>query len=145
MNSAERSASAVQVGGGLIYRVNSRGTISPYARSTVGVSVTNRSSVAVTGTFRNPDNDLVQVDVYPGPNSTRVSLAGTLARGMTAVLAPGYQVRWEVRDNIAGMRRVRGHSARDGIAPPTSVRYRHLIGVEVGFDVILERRRGRRY
>lgn len=145
INGSERSASAVQVGTGLIYRVNSRGTLSPYARGTVGVTVTNRSYVAMTGTFENSSGNIVQVDVYPGPNSTRVNLAGTLALGMTAVLAPGYQVRWEVRDNIAGMREVTGPSVRDGVVPPSSIRYRHLFGVEVGFDVILERRRGRRY
>ena len=145
INGAERSASAVQVATGVIYRVNSRRVISPYGRATIGLLATNRSSVALVGAFTNPDNQLVDVDVYPEPNSTRISPTATLALGMTAALAPGYQVRWEVRDNIVGMREVTGTSAQDGIAPPTAQRFHHLFALEVGFDVVLERRRGRRY
>ena len=63
---------------------------------------------------------------------------------MTAVLAPGYQVRWEVRDNIVGMREVTGTSAQDGIAPPTAQRFHHLFALEVGFDVVLGPERGGR-
>jgi hypothetical protein len=145
INGAERSASAVQVATGVIYRVNSRRTLSPYARATIGLLVTNRSSVALVGAFVNPDSQLVDVDVYPEANSTRISPATTLAIGMTAVLAPGYQIRWEVRDNIVGMREVTGPSQQDGIAPPIARRFHHLFALEVGFDVVLERRRGRRY
>jgi hypothetical protein len=145
INGAERSASAVQVATGVIYRVNSRRVLSPYGRATIGLLASNRSSVALVGAFTNPDNQLVDVDVYPEPNSTRVSPTATLALGMTAALAPGYQVRWEVRDNIVGMREVTGVSQQDGILPPTAQRFHHLFALEVGFDVVLERRRGRRY
>lgn len=145
INGAERSASAVQVATGVIYRINSRRTLSPFARATIGLLATNRSSIALVGAFTNPDNQLVDVDVYPEPNSTRVSPTGTLAIGMTAALAPGYQVRWEVRDNIVGMREVTEASQQDGLLPPTAQRFHHLFAIEVGFDVVLERRRGRRY
>jgi hypothetical protein len=145
INGAERSASAVQVATGVIYRVSSRRTLSPYARATFGLLASNRSTIALVGAFTNPDNQLVDVDVYPEPNSTRVSPTGTLALGMTAALAPGYQVRWEVRDNIVAMREVTGVSQQDGILPPTAQRFHHLFALEVGFDVVLERRRGRRY
>jgi hypothetical protein len=145
IDGAERSASAVQVATGVIYRAYSRKTLSPYARATVGLMVTSRSSIALVGNFVNPDSQLVDVDVYPDPNTTRVNPTGTLAFGMTAALAPGYQVRWEVRDNIVGMREVTGPSLQDGLLPPTAQRFHHLLAFEVGFEVVLERRRGRRY
>lgn len=147
VDDAEESASAVQLSGGAIYRLSSRKVISPYGRVGIGVAVSNRNSVSMTGAFRSPasDNQLVEVEIYSDQTRTRVTGALTLGFGMTALLAPGYQIRWEIRDNMVGIRSVTGPTVQDGIAPPTSLRYRHLLGIEVGFDVVLERRRGRRY
>lgn len=145
VDQAEKSASAVQVSGGAIYRINSRKVISPYVRVGLGFVLSSQSAVRTTGRFANQDNQLVDVEIYPDDSETRLGGAATLALGMTAVIAPGYQIRWEVRDNIVGLRAVNGPTATDGAPPSTGVRYRHLLGIEVGFDVVLERRRGRRY
>ena len=147
VDNAEEAASAVQVSAGAIYRINSRKVISPYGRIGLGAAISNRNSVAMTGSFSSPQSgdQLVQVVIYPDESSTRITGAMTLALGMTAVLTPGYQIRWEVRDNVVGIRGVTGPTVLDGVAPPTSLQYRHLLGIEVGFDVVLERRRGRRY
>jgi hypothetical protein len=74
-----------------------------------------------------------------------VYLGGSLGAGFTAQLAPGYQLRWEVRDNMVRMATVAGPTAQDGVPPPTASRLRHLLSMEIGFDVVLERRHGRRY
>ena len=147
IDATESSTSAVQIGGGLLYRIASRSTISPYARVGLGAVIGNRSSLAVTGRFTSPssDNQLVDVEVYTDESRVQVTPAATLGLGMTAALAPGYQLRWEIRDNIVGARAATGPTVQDGNPPPSSLRYRHLLGFEVGFDVVLERRRGRRY
>jgi hypothetical protein len=61
------------------------------------------------------------------------------------VLSKGYHIRWEVRDNILGVRRVTGPVATPGQIPPHETTYKHLFSVLIGMDIILERQRGRRY
>lgn len=145
IDQGEQPASAAHVAGGAIFRIASRRTISPYVRGAAGIVFTNHSYTAVTGTFVNSDNDLVDKIIYPADGNTRLNLAATLALGLTAALDRGYQLRWEVRDHLVGLPRVTGPSVLDGIAPPTGTRYRHVLSIEVGVDILLERRRGRRY
>ena len=58
----------------------------------------------------------------------------------------GYNARNdEIRDNVTPVRAVTGGTLEDGTPPPTATRVKHLISFNVGFDVVLERRRGRRY
>jgi hypothetical protein len=145
VDNGETSGSAVLFGGGLVYRVNSRKTVSPYARAGIGLVLSSQSSVRTVGQFLNPNGEPVQVEIFPDETETRLNAAASLALGFTAVVGRGYQIRWEVTDRVVGVRNVAGPSVRDGEAPPTTVRYHHRLGIEIGFDVILERRRGRRY
>ncbi|MGE5927061.1 MAG: hypothetical protein ACM357_06895 [Gemmatimonadota bacterium] len=145
IDNAESSGSAVLVGAGAIYRLNSRSTVSPFARVGLGGVISTQSSIETIGRFPNPEGEPVEVELYPDESSTRLTAAATLALGFTAVIGRGYQVRWEVTDRIVGVRGVTGPTAQDGAPPPTSLRYRHLFGIQVGFDVVLERERGRRY
>jgi hypothetical protein len=68
-----------------------------------------------------------------------------LGIGFTAAVAKGYQLRWEVRDNIAGVQRVTAATAQARTIPPHKMTYKHLFSLMIGFDVVLERRPGRRY
>jgi hypothetical protein len=145
IDNAESSGSAVLVGAGAIYRVSSRSTVSPFARIGLGGVISTQSSIETIGRFPNPEGEPVEVELYPDESNTRLTAAATLALGFTAVIGRGYQVRWEVTDRIVGVRGVTGPTAQDGAPPPTSLRYRHLFGIQVGFDVVLERERGRRY
>lgn len=145
IDNGETSGSAVLVGAGIIYRVNSRKTVSPYARAGLGGVISTHSSIRTIGRFPNPEGAAVEVELYPDETNTRLTGAATLAIGFTAVIGRGYQVRWEVTDRIVGVRGVTGPTVQDGAPPPTSLRYRHLWGFQIGFDVVLERQRGRRY
>lgn len=145
IDNSESSGSAVLVGAGAIYRLSTRGTVSPFARVGLGGVISTQSSIETIGRFPNPEGEPVEVELYPDETSTRLTGAATLAFGFSAVIGRGYQVRWEVTDRIVGVRGVTGPTAQDGAPPPTSLRYRHLFGIQVGFDVVLERERGRRY
>ena len=145
IDNAESSGSAVLVGAGAIYRINSRSTVSPFARVGLGGVIRTQSSIEMIGRFPNPEGEPVEVELYPDDVNTRLTGAATLALGFTAVIGRGYQVRWEVTDRIVGVRGVTGPTVQDGVPPPTSLRYRHLFGFQIGFDVVLERERGRRY
>jgi hypothetical protein len=141
---ASKSASAVSLSAGPIFRVNSRSLFAPYARANLGVVFSNQSSIRTVGTFPTPDgpSDLV---IYDDDHESRVSPVLGLGVGFTAAVAKGYQLRWEVRDNIAGVQRVTAATPQARTIPPHKMTYKHLFSLMIGFDVVLERRPGRRY
>jgi hypothetical protein len=67
-----------------------------------------------------------------------------LGIGTTVAAGRAYQIRWEVRDNIVGIQRITGPTG-PGQVPPNETAYKHIFSINVGLDVILERRPGRRY
>jgi hypothetical protein len=147
IDGTEKAASAVALSVGTIYRIRSQRTVSPYARVSAGATLSSQSSLRVTGAIEpaGGPGERIDVPVYVDDSDTRITPALTLGLGFTAALAPGYQLRWEIRDNITGIRVVDGPTALTPAVPESSLEFRHLIGVTIGLDVVLERRRGRRY
>lgn len=137
---ATKSATAVTLSAGPMFRINSRKLLSPYARLNLGLIFSNQSSIRTIG--ETPTRTVV---VYDDDHETRVSPSLALGAGFTAAVAKGYMLRWEVRDNIAGVQRVTGTTPQAGVIPPHELEYKHLFSMTIGFDVVLERRKGRRY
>lgn len=136
-----RNTASVLVTGGGVFRLKPRGAISPYLRAAVGIAIINRSSVAMSGQTANG-----VVVVYDDDNPRSVSPAAVLGLGITASSKRGgYQVRIEARDNIIGFDTVTGPARRDGIKPPTQASYQHYFSFVIGFEIVLEKSRGRRY
>ena len=136
-----RSTSTVLITAGGILRFKPRGTISPYLRGAFGVAIINRSSISMQG---NSQGGVIVI--YPGDNSRSLSPAVVLGGGFTAKSkGGGYQVRLEIRDNIIGYSTAIGPSSKFGVDPPIGTEYKHLISFLIGFDVVLEKSRGRRY
>ncbi len=137
----QRSAAAVTTSIGAIYRVASDEFISPFARASVGVLVNNQSPLLVVG-----EASQAELIIYNDDNTgTRLRPAFGLGVGTTIAAGKGYQLRWEIRDNIVGIQQVTGPSPERGQVPPHKTAYKHIFSLNVGFDVILERQRGRRY
>ncbi len=140
----QKAASAVMLSVGPIYRFNSRKLISPYARANLGFLLTNQSSIRTFGDF--PTNlGPSTVFVYADERNSRIEPALALGLGFTAAVAKSYHLRWEIRDNIVGVQQVTGTIPVAGFVPPHKRVFKHLFSITVGFDVILERRKGRRY
>jgi hypothetical protein len=141
---ATKSASAVGLSAGPVFRFNSQSLFSPYARASLGMVFSNQSSIRTIGQFPTPEgnSDLI---VYDDDHESRVEPMLNLGVGFTAAIAPGYQLRWEIRDNITGVQRVTSATPLARVIPPHEVSYKHLFSLTIGFDVVLERRRGRRY
>jgi hypothetical protein len=137
----EKSAAAVTLSGGAVFRFFSREMISPFARVSAGLLFSNQSSVLTQGVR----DDGVLLTIYDDSKRTRVSPSLALGVGATTPISRGYHLRWEVRDNIVGIEAVTGPTAAPRFEPPHERRYKHLFSVLVGIDVILERNRGRRY
>jgi hypothetical protein len=144
INGATKSATAVALSVGPVLRVNSRSLFVPYARANVGVVISNQSSIRTEGRITRPQgfSDLI---IYSDDHESRVSPILAFGAGFTAAVAKGYQIRWEIRDNIAGVQRVTAATPQITVIPPHKQTYKHLFSLTIGFDVVLERRPGRRY
>ena len=137
----DRSAAAVTTSAGLVYRIGADEFISPFLRASAGVLINNQSPLLLVGQTSNG----AELLIYDDPNTgTRLRPAFLLCAGTTIAAGRGYQIRWEIRDNIVGIQKVTGPTAR-GTVPPHETSYRHIFSLNVGLDVILEKRRGRRY
>jgi hypothetical protein len=69
-----------------------------------------------------------------------------LAGGMTAFVGRSYQLRFEVKDNVVSLEHVTGTVPPGVLAEPSSVRkLHHVFSLTIGLEVVLEKKRGRRY
>jgi hypothetical protein len=141
---ATKSATAVTLSVGPIYRINSQSLFSPYARANLGVVISNQSSIRTIGQFPTIEG-LADKVIYDDDHDSRIAPSLALGVGFTAAVAPGYQLRWEIRDNITGIQKVTSSTPQTDVVPPHELTYKHLFSLTIGFDVVLERRRGRRY
>jgi hypothetical protein len=141
---ANKSATAVKLSGGPVYRINSQSLISPYVRANLGLVISNQSSIRTIGRFATVEGTAERI-VFDDDHDSRVAPALALSAGFTAAVAKGYQLRWEIRDNIVGIQKVTGPTPHSDLVPPHELAYKHLFSLNIGFDVVLERRRGRRY
>jgi len=138
----DRSAAAVTTSAGMIYRIASDEFISPFARASAGVLINNQSPLLLVG----ETNGGAELVIYDDQNKgTRLRPSFALGVGVTVAMSRGYQMRWEVRDNILGIQRVNGPTSGFGQVPPHQTVYKHIFSLNVGLDVILERKPGRRY
>jgi hypothetical protein len=140
----EKPASAVTLSVGPVIRFNSQKPFSPYARANVGFTLSNQSALRTSGEFPT-ETDIGTVVVYSDDRNSRVDPSLALGVGITAALSKGSLLRWEIRDNMVGIQQVTGSIPIAGFVPPHKRVFKHLFSMSVGFDIILERRRGRRY
>jgi hypothetical protein len=124
-----------------IVRAAPGGAISPYVRAGGNLSFTTVSTIELAA----PDElvgipRLVIADEAPRRNSV-----GLLAAvGLMVRVGTGYQARIEIRDDMSTFERVTGPASPVAIAP-ADIRLFHNLGLILGFDVLLEQKRTRRY
>jgi hypothetical protein len=143
------------VQGGVIWRAVTRGAVQPYLRTAAGVGilggsfVETRGTVALSGVIDSTGPPLLSRVFLDEKARTEFTWEATFAAGTTLEMAPGYQVRFELRDVIFSAPVVTGPAnPLDMVSPtvaPVSRRTVHLPTLSVGFDIVLERQRRRRY
>ncbi len=138
----QRSATSAAISGGVIYRIGSRQPIHPYIRSNVGIMITQQSFIKTRGFV---GLDEAQLTLYDDRDPATIQPYVSFGGGVVAVIGRGYQFRAEVRDNWVRIPTVTGATARQGTVPPNAIRGKHVLSMTIGFDVVLERKRGRRY
>ncbi len=140
INRSERTATSAALSVGAIYRVASRQAIHPYARGNVGMVFTQHSFLRTTG-----DSSGVLVEIYSDNQSTTARPYLSLGGGVVAVIGRGLQLRFEVRDNYTRIPAVSAATSIQGFKPSSASVGKHFLSFIVAFDVVLERKRGRRY
>lgn len=143
VNVLERSASAVGLLGGVTLRAFSRSAIQPYTRILAGIVLAPRSTVELAPVFGELQNSALRI--YETDGEAEAKPAGALAIGIATSPNAGTQLRIEARGTWTRLSIVDGPSAREGLVPPTSTKWVMVPTVLVGFDIVLEKRRGRRY
>jgi hypothetical protein len=146
IDTKERAASAVAAAGGAIFRFNSRGDVQPYVRGSVGMALVPRSTTSMTAFF--PDPGQIQdraLLVYAEDGSRDAKPILSAGAGLATSPRRGYQFRFELRFQGIQLQTVDGPTDGTSLTPPSSSRWVWLPTLTVGLDVVLEKRRGRRY
>jgi hypothetical protein len=142
------SASNVGVSFGGAFRFVTHSLVTPYVRLMGGLSIRSSSLVQVTGrlALSLPDGSVALRERVVISDEKDVSLYPLLAgaAGIMFTLSPGYQIRAEVRDQLMILQRPTGPANDLAVAEIESF-IGHSPALVFGFDIVLERQRGRRY
>jgi hypothetical protein len=139
------TGTAVSASVGGVYRPFSGQPIHPYFKVNTGVTISQQDYVKTVGTVGRGTGNESDVVVYQDPGHSGLQPYLAFGGGMVAVVGRGYQVRFELRDNWVRVARVTGPTVFQGVAPAVDVVGRHVLSFQLGFDVVLERKHGRRY
>ena len=133
--------SVITLGASGIARLSPGKLISPYVRLGGNLAFTTVSTIEVAA----PDTTVGVPRLVIGDDSPRRNSLGMLAAGGLMVRAgAAYQIRLEIRDDMSTFKRVTGPASPVAEAP-TDVQLFHNLGFVLGFDVLLEQKRVRRY
>lgn len=139
MQGASRSLGAIQFSAGGVARAAARSPISPYVRAALGVTFYSVSTTYVEG----PTSAGIKI-VVDDPSRRRLTFGYVLGVGTTVALGPGYQFRADIADVAERFERLTGPADRLAQAP-RGFRLSHHLTFALGFGIVLESRRGRRY
>lgn len=143
---------AVGLLAGLIYRFTIRG-IQPYIRAGGGGAILGSSYVEAVAPVLVSGGNTSTVYFLADQNHKELTWMVSLGVGVMVPLSPGYQLRFEARELIVPLPYPTGPATDTGAVansgalpqPPIALKVVHVPTLMVGLDVVLERRRGRRY
>lgn len=138
------TAVAATIGG--IYRPFAWSEFQPYLRLNAGLLISQQSAIRMRATVLSDTGQLVDVYVFQDPHPASIYPTMALGGGMTAFVSRSYQVRFEMKDNLVSLAHVTGTVPPASLATPTSERkLHHILSLTIGMEVVLEKKRGRRY
>ena len=143
LTAASGTGGAISLFVGATLRAASSKAISPYARFNIGMVNLSTSTTEVVGAYVE-SGSVQERQIIEDINGRGTSFMLGAAAGITTPIGTGYQFRLEVRDIVNSMTRVTG-PANDFAIAPTDSKYFHHFGLVMGLDIVLERKRGRRY
>jgi hypothetical protein len=146
IGSKERGTSSGSISVGAVYRILSKASIYPYVRANVGMVVSQESFLEMVATTPGAGGAGVDSPIYLDDDPDNLQPYFMFGGGVVTALGRGYQLRFEVRDNWVRVPVVTGPTnGAPAFTPPHASQGRHVLSFMIGFDVVLERKRGRRY
>lgn len=144
---------AVAIQPGLTWRLTNRGPVQTYVRASAGAAflggsfVDTRGMVALQGGSDSLGSPIRARVFLTERDRNEVTWIASAAAGATLEMAPGYQLRFELRDLIFNVPVVTGPADYHAIDayPEVGRKTFHLPTLTVGLDIVLERQRRRRY
>jgi hypothetical protein len=147
LNGASVPMSAVAFSAGMVLRATPNKAATPYLGLSGGFVTRARGTTEMVGAFVDNVGNINSFTVIADDKATRNALSAQLSAGIMVPLGPGYQIRLEGRDVYTRLDYVSGLADPTEVPlhPPHAARYGHHLAFVVGLDVVLERKRGRRY
>jgi hypothetical protein len=144
---ATGSATTVALTLGGVLRAAPHGFASPYLRGEAGVSTRVPTTVEVLAQYFDETNTPRVFTIIVNPRRSNTAPTFGAAAGVMVKLGSAYQARLEVRDQMIFLDKVTGPAqvTSEGPVAPVSRSLTHNFALTVGLDIVLERRRGRRY
>lgn len=135
------SVASTIIQGGIIIRPFGDAAIRSYVKGMAGIALTAGSTLAMRS-FYNGRNVLT---IYEDDNVGSTHPTWTLAVGAITALKPGYQVFFEARGSWLSEARVSGPTTAQGSVPASHSSIKGFPSIFVGFEIVLEQRRGRQF
>jgi hypothetical protein len=145
INGREVRGSATGLTVGAMVRPFPWTAVQPYLRANVGAFADQHSGTEMSGIYTNADPQEVTYNIYRDTDATSIRPMFALASGVTAFVGRSYQIRMEVKDNIVPLEEVLGPEPSSNAIPESRYRYEHVVSFYMVLEVVLEKRRGRRY
>lgn len=139
------TAVTLTIGG--ILRPWATSEVSPYFRVNAGVDVSLNSSIRMIGTWVDSASEEADYYVFGDPNPREITPTLSFGIGFTAPAGRSSQLRLEARDNVVFLEHPTGIQATPdpNVTPPVAMRASHLFSLSLGYEMVLEKRRGHRY
>jgi hypothetical protein len=138
------SSSSIAFFGGVVLRAAPTRAISPYVRAGAGLLSYSTGTVEMSGIYVVSNNTIESRAVIVEEKPKKGAFTAQAAAGFTFRLSPAYQFRFELRDVLSPMEHVTGPANNLGRVS-TVTRVHHRVALTLGLDIILEKKRGRRY
>lgn len=145
LQGAQGSASTTLVQGGVVFRPLARSFLQPYFKGIVGLAFTPSSTIMTRSTYGSIGDTALILTIYKDDNWKAVRPAWTAVFGISTAPSSGYQLHIEVRESWLPLGVVTGPTTGQGFVPPHKSVIKGFPSILVGFDIVLEKRRGRRY
>ena len=145
LKGARGSASTTLVQGGVVFRPLARSFLQPYFKGIVGLAFTPSSTIMTRSTYGSIGDTALILTIYKDDSWKAVRPTWTAAFGISTAPSSGFQLHLEVRESWLPLGVVTGPTSGQGFVPPHKSVIKGFPSILVGFDVVLEKRRGRRY
>lgn len=145
LKGAVGSASTTQVQAGLVFRPLTRSFLQPYFKGMVGLAFTPTSTIQTRSDYGNVGDTALILTIYKDDNWKSIRPTWTAAFGISTAASSGYQLHVEVREAWLPVGVVTSATEGQGLVPPHKTSIKNFPSILVGFDIVLEKRRGRRY